>query len=127
MTADKLHCISFSNYLYKDKLIGFNSDLIFSLTGDLNGGNYFGYAQNGDSEFKYTDSTYSLINAASFPPFTDSSLIIPHLDELEINYSIIKAQFFIDKNPPFETYAAKGILLNDYGIVLLFENLDKES
>jgi len=118
-----IHCLSFNNHLYKDKLLGFDSDLIFSITGNLSDGNLIGYANYNSANFKYTSVTQQPFQLNNFYGLDiDSSGIIPHLDELEIDYSIITARFYYSITPTFEYHKARGILLKDFGLILLFDN-----
>ncbi len=124
-SVSALHCISFSNHLYKDKLLGFNSDLIFSITGNISTGNFFGYGSYGTEDFIFTETTQEALESNDFSGLnTDNQGLIPHLDELEIDYSIIAARFYYKITPNPQYYKIRGILLKDYGLVVLFDNRD---
>ena len=117
-SVSSLHCIAFSNHLFKDKLEDVNSDIIISITGDLEGSSFIGYGYYDTSIFLYTDSLFTISNNYQFTK-TKDSLKIQEWDDLGLNYVFIQAKVYYDAN---SYYKISGGLLKDYGLIILFNN-----
>jgi len=124
-----VHCISFNHNLFKDKLLGFDNDILVSITGNVfNGGNFLGYASYDSLTLLYTLGTFSLIESNQFVGLnTNSYRIIPQFDELDLDYTIVSVRIYYQTNPEILYYRARGVLMKDYGIVIIFDNQDNWS
>jgi len=121
----RLHCISFNQHLYKDKLIGFNTDLLISITGDIaNSENQLGTGSYDSAELLYTLGNQSLItNETYFGLSNNSQPTFPQLDKYGFDYSIVAGRVIQNVlADPFVYYVIRGVLLKDYGLIVFFDN-----
>lgn len=121
-----VHCISLNHNLFKDKLLGFNCDILMSMTGNVFNDSFLGGASYDSSTFLYTSNTIQTINVSQFFKNTESTGTIEALDELKINYSLITGKFYYQLIP-LSYYLTTGILFNDYGLILFFDNTNNWS
>ena len=121
-SVSSLHCISFSNHLYKDELESFNADLVISITGNLETAQYIGLGTYDSAEFVYTTDAYTLSRTDLLSRATNA-LKIPKWDEAGLNYVFVQAKVY--HNTEAATfYRLRGAILKDYGLVVLFDNPD---
>jgi hypothetical protein len=118
-TVSTIHCVHLSNELFKDYLIGFENELIFSLTGELSDETFgiLGFSPYEYEELVFTDE----LTQAIFPThFGENQIAIEKYEKLSISYSIVSARFYYGTG--LEDYEiARGILFNDYGFLAFFD------
>jgi len=119
-SVSSLHCIAFSNHLFKDKLDSFNSDIIISITGDLENSWYIGYSEYDTTTFIYTSDMTTMATITNLTKAEDG-LKVQEWDDMELDYVYIQAKVFYNSN---SFYRISGVLFKDYGLIMLFNDID---
>lgn len=115
-----LHCISLNHNLFKDKLLGFNYDVIITIDGNTFGASYFGKGTYDSPDFVYTETTEKPggIEYSDIFTSTITNNVIEKLSELGYNYSFVTGIIYNQVT----SYRITGILFNDYGLIVFFNN-----